>query len=76
MYQDDSNPADNRYYKTQDDLPWALNVTQSIPYTMEKIDFIEGYLNFSPWATSGGASNADWYLDTEKNRDNTKLYIK
>lgn len=76
MYQDDSNPSDGRFYKTKDELPWALNVTQSIPYTMEKIDFTEGYLNFSPWATSGGANNADWYLDREKNRDNSKLYIK
>ena len=30
MYQDDSNPSEGRYYKTKNELPWVLNINQSI----------------------------------------------
>ncbi|MFY8019652.1 MAG: LruC domain-containing protein [Bacteroidia bacterium] len=76
MYQDDSNPAEGRYYKTKNELPWVLNINQSIPYPLEKTDFTDAYLNFYNWANSNGSSNTDWYLNKQNYRDNTKIYSK
>ena len=75
--QDNTNPGLNRYYKTINNLPWALNVTSSIPYTHTTNDFISGYLHFAEWAQSGGSSYTDWFSNTGSGyRDNTKLYIR
>lgn len=72
--QDDTNPGAGKYYKTKDNLPWALNVPTSIPYTHTTNDFITGYLKFADWAQSNGSTYADWYLDLPGYRDNTKLF--
>lgn len=72
--QDDSNPGSNKYYKTKNNLPWALNVVQTIPYTHSTNDFISGYLKFAEWAQSNGTLYTDWYLNLPEYRDNTKLF--
>lgn len=72
--QDDTNPGSGKYYKTKNNLPWALNVIQSIPYTHTTNDFISGYLKFAEWAQSNGTQYTDWYLDLPGYRDNTKLF--
>ncbi len=74
--QDKSNPATGTYYKTANNLPWAINVSSSIPYPQEKTDISEAYLKFIPWASSNGATNQTWYLDTEGNRNASKLIIR
>ncbi|MFY8191374.1 MAG: DUF4842 domain-containing protein [Bacteroidia bacterium] len=45
--QDDTKPAQAKYYKTVDNLPWALNVVKSIPYTHTTNDFVSAYLKFA-----------------------------
>ena len=70
---DRSNPGANTFYKSEQGLPWALNVDQSIPYTIEKTDFVTAYPNFFNWATSGATQNTDWYLNNNGNRVNNKL---
>ena len=73
---DRSNPGANTFYKSEQGLPWALNVDQSIPYTIEKTDFVTAYPNFFNWATSGATQNTDWYLNNNGNRVNNKLIIR
>ena len=73
---DRSNPGANTFYKSEEGLPWALNIDQSIPYTIEKIDFVSAYPNFFNWASSGATQNTDWYLNNNGNRVNNKLFIK
>jgi len=73
---DRSNPGANTFYKSEQGLPWALNVDQSIPYTIEKTDFVSAYPNFFNWASSGATQNTDWYLNNNGNRVNNKLIIK
>lgn len=68
------NSSEGNYYKTKDNLPWALNVPMDIPHTSEKNDFIKGYLYFADWARSGGREYTDWYEDSEKFRNNEVLY--
>ena len=73
---DRSNPGANTFYKSEEGLPWALNIDQSIPYTIEKTDFVSAYPNFFNWASSGATQNTDWYLNNNGNRVNNKLIIR
>ena len=71
---DNSNPGQNIYYKTENNLPWAINVYQVIDYVIEKQDISVGYLKFAPWAESNGVSFTDWFLDIPGNIDQSKIY--
>ena len=73
---DNSNVGTGKYFKTKNNLPWALNIATSIPYPMEIVDFTGAYLNFIKWAVSGGTNNKDWYLNSTGNRNASKLYKK
>tara|TARA_R110002072_G_scaffold118716_4_gene251177 strand:+ start:5873 stop:8041 length:2169 start_codon:yes stop_codon:yes gene_type:complete len=61
--EDDSNPGSDRYYVNENNLPWALNLSQSFNYPSEKKDIVQTYNNFVSWAQSSGSSSANWYLD-------------
>ena len=74
--QDNSNPGQSRYYKTANNLPWALQISTSVPYMQEKQDIATGYLKFLEWATSNGTTSTNWYLDLVGHRDNFKIYTK
>jgi LruC domain-containing protein len=73
---DNSIPAQGRYYITKNNLPWALNISQSVPHVIEKVDFTEAYLKFVEWAISGGVTHADWYLNLPGNRNTNKIYSR
>lgn len=74
--QDKSNPLTGSYYKTANNLPWAINVTSSIPFPQERTDISEAFLKFIPWATSNGTTDQTWYQNSDGNRDATKLIIR
>lgn len=59
---DDSDEATGKYYKTANDLPWAISMPNSFDYPKEKVDILNAYYNFDDWAQSGGTNNTDWYL--------------
>jgi LruC domain-containing protein len=71
----DDNSKEGDYYRTKNNLPWALNIPAEIPYTIEKIDFVKAYSYFAEWAKSKGDFYSDWYEDKEKYRDYDVLYI-
>lgn len=71
---DDSNPGSNRYYKTSNNLPWALHISGQFDYPVEYAEILQAYLHFASWAQSAGASDADWYLDQPGYRDPSKVY--
>lgn len=71
---DDSQPASGKYYKTENNLPWALHFPVVFRYPIEKTDITDGYLKLTDWVLSGGSSYPDWYLDSTGYRDNDKLY--
>lgn len=60
---DDSNPGIGRYYKTANNLPWALNITTSFQYPIEKLPINTAYTRFQQWAEGGGASFTDWHTN-------------
>jgi len=71
---DNSNIALNRYYKTSDNLPWAINVYESFAYPVEKTSIIFAHLKFSVWAESDGELFPDWYQDKVDYRAIDSIY--
>lgn len=59
---DASNPASNRYYRTMNNLPWAIDVPETWHYPAEWNDVSNAYPAFVTWAESGGVNAASWYL--------------
>jgi LruC domain-containing protein len=74
--EDRTNPVTGSYYKTANNLPWAIDISSSIPYPQEKTDISEAYLKFIPWASSNGTTNQTWYLDIQGNRNVSKLILR
>ena len=72
--QDDSKPSIGRYYKTSNNLPWAINIYESFAYPKEKIDIINTYTHFVQWATSGGVNYPDWYMNKPGYRNAGNIY--
>lgn len=73
-YADASDPGSGQYYKTANLLPWVIEIPVSFDYPVEKADIILSHLRFAEWATSGGTSCADWYMDLPGYRDASKIY--
>ena len=58
---DDSDASNNRYYKTETNLPWALNIFEAFEAPDESIPITIEYPRFVNWANSGGTQDLDWY---------------
>ena len=61
--QDNTDPSQNRYYKTKTNLPYALAFTDNFKYPIEGKAINAAYTNFVSWAQSGGVINTNWYKD-------------
>jgi LruC domain-containing protein len=72
--QDASDPALGVWYKTATNLPWAINISTSFDYTIERNQITTGYLHFGTWAESGGLAYSDWYLDETGYRNSAAIY--
>jgi len=73
---DDSNPAQNHYYRSALNLPWAMSMPESWHYPAEQNSLIEVYNQFAGWAESGGFTNQEWYLFQSDRVDMDKVYIE
>ena len=71
---DDSNPAQGRYYKTKGNLPWALNLIEHFDYPVEKVEILNAYNHFGEWAESNGVQYPDWYKDKAGYRNPENIY--
>lgn len=71
---DNSIPSQGRYYKTSNNLPWAINIVERFEYPIEKTEVIDAHLKFGEWAESGGASFNDWYKNRPGYRNDAKIY--
>ena len=60
---DDSVYSFDRFYRTQNNLPWALDIPNDWEYPFEGADILSAYPNMAPWALNNGQSNPDWYID-------------
>jgi LruC domain-containing protein len=71
---DFSNPSSNTYYKTRNNLPWALNFPVTFDYPSEKQDIMNAYLKMADWAQSGGTQYMDWYKNLPGYRNSGSIY--
>ena len=63
-FDDNSNASQGVYYKTANNLPWAIELINGSNYfhnPLEKIEIIDAYPQFQSWATSSGSTNTTWY---------------
>jgi len=75
MANDASNPALSYYYRTNTNLPWALDFPGTFDYPVEYSIITSTYLHFAQWAESAGTLYPDWYGNTATGyRDNSRIY--
>jgi len=73
---DRTNIALGRYYLSDKNIPWALNIPGEYPIVLEKSEIIDAYLKFQPWCQSGGTQYNDWYQDLPGYRNNSQLLFR
>jgi len=71
---DDSNTSIGKYYKTSNNLPWAINTPTGFDYPIEKEPINSAYKFFGNWVLSSGISHPNWYKNNPGFRDNDKIY--
>jgi LruC domain-containing protein len=70
---DNTIPAQNKYFKTTTNLPWAVAFTEQFAYPAENKVISTAYTKFVNWAQSGGTTNTNWYKDSV-NMVQSKIY--
>lgn len=73
---DTTDPANNVYYKTANNLPWGLHLPIAFDYPAERNSIEDAYLHFTQWAESNGTDFSGWYLNEAGNRNEELLYKK
>jgi LruC domain-containing protein len=69
------DPATGRYFVTDNNLPWAINIYKSFDYPIEKEDILQIHLKFVEWAMSGGVLYPDLYKDLNGYRNSSLIYL-
>ena len=60
---DASNPVQGRYYRTADNLPWALDIPETWRHPAEWNNVANAYPSFGLWAAGSAAPAAtSWYV--------------
>lgn len=73
---DNTNLATKKYYMSDTNLPWAINLPVQFAYPSERQDIREGFNHFNNWSETRGSNYQDWYIDNSGYRDTSKLYKK
>ena len=63
---DTSVPQQNRYFRSANNLPWALKIPSQWRYPREYIDVIWAYPGYEAWVESGGVSEINWFNSKER----------
>lgn len=71
---DDSKTSQDKYYKTANNLPWAIHIYGDYDYPVEYAPINQAHLKFSEWAVSMGGNYADWYLENVSYRNQSLIY--
>lgn len=75
-WNDDSNPGAGRYFRDENNVPWAINIAHAFRHPLEKVRIDAGYNYFIQWGMSGGVSYPDWYKDNAGYRNVDQLYLR
>jgi LruC domain-containing protein len=72
---DDTQPQNGKYYKTAENLPWAVNFPSRFDYPIETVSIDLAHLKFIPWVLSDGEAYNNWYKDEPGYRNTNNIYI-
>jgi len=70
----DDNSLDAGYYRTRNNLPWALDIFQTLDYPVERSTIDSAHVFFVSWAETNGQSYSDWYKDLPGYRRIDKIF--
>lgn len=73
---DDTQPNIGKYYKSEDNLPWAINFPSRFNYPIESRSIDKGHKKFIPWVLSEGILFKNWYKDEDEFRDKNHIYLE
>ncbi|MDP5093342.1 MAG: LruC domain-containing protein [Polaribacter sp.] len=73
---DNSQSAIGKYYKTKDNLPWAINFPSRFEYPIEKASIDVSHLKFINWVLSDGIEYKNWYKNESGFRNSSNIYNK
>ncbi|MFQ3234636.1 MAG: LruC domain-containing protein [Paraglaciecola sp.] len=68
--QDRSEPENERYFVSENGMPWAINVGVEWQYPLEYMDVIYAYPLFSSFIANQGLVDANWYIVENANTNN------
>ncbi|MBN2776498.1 MAG: LruC domain-containing protein [Bacteroidales bacterium] len=71
---DDSNIDSNKYYLTENNLPWAIHIPEPFNHPTEKSQITFGYLFFKTWAESNGLLYPNWFQNYTGYRNYDYIY--
>ncbi|MBL0051964.1 MAG: LruC domain-containing protein [Bacteroidetes bacterium] len=72
--QDNTSIGMNNFYKTKNNLPYALLIPDEFDYPQEKKAINNGHLKFANWAQSSGTILNDWYKNISGYRNTSNIY--
>ncbi|MBT4034736.1 MAG: LruC domain-containing protein [Candidatus Marinimicrobia bacterium] len=70
----DDNSVVSGYYKTSNNLPWALDIVETLSYPLERVTIDEAHNYFIGWAETSGGNYADWFKDKPGYRISENIY--
>ena len=73
---DASMPNESKYYVSENNVPFAINIAHQFRYPIEGTRIDGAYNYFISWGESNGVSYSDWYTDASGNRVISKIYMK
>lgn len=73
-FADDSNPGSDKYYQTENNLPWALDLPVKFDYPVEQVQINNSYNHFIEWGESAGSSYPNWYENNTGYRNSDNIY--
>lgn len=71
---DDTQKGIGKYYKTLENLPWALNFPSKFEYPYETVSIDSGHLYFIEWVLSDGLDYRNWYKNEANYRVESNIY--
>ncbi|MEM1135932.1 MAG: LruC domain-containing protein [Bacteroidota bacterium] len=71
---DNSLPNNERFYITDRELPWAINLSRTFDYPIENTSINKAHSYFNTWAESSGSLNSDWYYNKAGHRNTRFIY--
>ena len=70
----DDNSTGSGFYKTANNLPWALDIVESLAYPQERVTIDLAHNYFISWAENSGQLYSDWFKDKPGYRVTENIY--